>query len=51
MFTVSFMYWMNIAFAIFSGFMGNFIQATVFLVGASVFFAAELIVKEIRRMQ
>lgn len=48
MFTISLMYWMNITLAVVCGFMGNFIQATIFLGIASVYYAAELIVKELR---
>lgn len=48
MFAINVSYWFNIATAIFCLCFGNFLQGTMFLVAASVFYAAELIVKELR---
>ena len=46
--TVNFQYWFNIIVCLVCCAFGNWIQATIFLGIASVFFAAELIIKEIR---
>ena len=51
LFTTSVMFWMNITFAIFSATFDNFIQATVFLAAAGSFFAAELVIEEIRDLK
>lgn len=47
--TINVMYWVNIVFAIACALFSNFIQATVFLAISSVFLAAELIIKELKR--
>ena len=51
LFTASVMFWMNITFAILCAVFDNFIQATVFLAAAGSFFAAELVIKEMRDLK
>lgn len=45
----SFMYWINIILSLFGAFMGNFIQATIFLGIASMYHVGETIVMELRK--
>lgn len=45
---INFQYWFSIALSIFSAFFDLWVQATIWLGIAAVWFATEIIVKEIR---
>lgn len=46
----NFLFWFNIALSLFCAYFNNFIQATVFLGIAALWYATELIIKEIRNV-
>lgn len=51
LFTTNVMFWFNITLAILLCSFENTLQATMFLVLAGVFFAAELVIKELRDLK
>lgn len=47
---INFLYWFNIVLSIVVALFGNWTQATVLLCIATVYYAAELIIKEIHKI-